>query len=286
MNKTIKRILKICGGIVAVVIILLVAAIVTINNKSFQKKILDIAVEELRLKLETHVDIDSISINTFTQDISLYGIEIEDREKRQMLRIEKIAVDLELMRLLQNKIVIEKAELVGAKALLLKPSKDEPANYQFVIDAFKKDPKQKQVKKEQKDSTQKSPMTLDVNKVAIKNIALTFNDTNQVSLESAKYENGWFGKHSGALKNLKGQWGLMKKKGPVTAKFAIGSLDYKGENTVHHLKIGQVHFATDNHKPRKNHDRPKRGFFDVDPMSMPIWISRWITFQKTPCMLS
>ena len=107
MNKTIKRILKICGGVVAVVIILLVAAIVTINNKSFQKKILNIAVEELRQKLETHVDIDSISINTFTQDISLYGIEIEDREKRQMLRIEKIAVDLELLRLLQNKIVIE-----------------------------------------------------------------------------------------------------------------------------------------------------------------------------------
>ena len=32
MNKTIKRILKICGGVVAVVIILLVAAIVTSSH--------------------------------------------------------------------------------------------------------------------------------------------------------------------------------------------------------------------------------------------------------------
>ena len=128
MNKTIKKLLKIVGGTLAAVVILLGAALVALNNKSLQKKILDDVVEELRKKLDTKVEIDSISINMFNLDINLYGIKIDDRQQREMLRVEKISANLVLMKLLQNKIVIEQAELVGAKALLLKPAKEEPAN--------------------------------------------------------------------------------------------------------------------------------------------------------------
>ena len=65
MNKTIKKLLKIVGGILAAVVILLGAALVVLNNKSFQQKVLEMAVEELQKKLETRVEIDSISINMF-----------------------------------------------------------------------------------------------------------------------------------------------------------------------------------------------------------------------------
>lgn len=300
MNKTIKRILKICGGIVAVVIILLVAAIVTINNKSFQKKILDIAVEELRLKLETHVDIDSISINTFTQDISLYGIEIEDREKRQMLRIEKIAVDLELMRLLQNKIVIEKAELVGAKALLLKPSKDEPANYQFVIDAFKK-PKDKPKKEEKKKD---SKMELDLSYASLKEVHVKHNELD-INLQQASYSNGWISGQTAKIEGVTLVCDTTFKEGLKPYKASLGSLTAKGDlmnqvfkvdaydieyqwqslwkkrnimvdnlagighltaNVSHgrySATVKQAHYKNDNHLPRKNTGKPKRGFFDA-----------------------
>ena len=300
MNKTIKRILKICGGIVAVVIILLVAAIVTINNKSFQKKILDIAVEELRLKLETHVDIDSISINTFTQDISLYGIEIEDREKRQMLRIEKIAVDLELLRLLQNKIVIEKAELVGAKALLLKPSKDEPANYQFVIDAFKK-PKDKPKKEEKKKD---SKMELDLSYASLKEVHVKHNELD-INLQQVSYSNGWISGQTAKIEGVTLVCDTTFKEGLKPYKASLGSLTAKGDlmnqvfkvdaydieyqwqslwkkrnimvdnlAAIGHLTanvshgrysatVKQAHYKNDNHLPRKNTGKPKRGFFDA-----------------------
>ena len=300
MNKTIKRILKICGGVVAVVIILLVAAIVTINNKSFQKKILDIAVEELRLKLETHVDIDSISINTFTQDISLYGIEIEDREKRQMLRIEKIAVDLELMRLLQNKIVIEKAELVGAKALLLKPSKDEPANYQFVIDAFKK-PKDKPKKEEKKKD---SKMELDLSYASLKEVHVKHNELD-INLQQVSYSNGWISGQTAKIEGVTLVCDTTFKEGLKPYKASLGSLTAKGDlmnqvfkvdaydieyqwqslwkkrnimvdnlagighltaNVSHgrySATVKQAHYKNDNHLPRKNTGKPKRGFFDA-----------------------
>ena len=300
MNKTIKRILKICGGVVAVVIILLVAAIVTINNKSFQKKILNIAVEELRQKLETHVDIDSISINTFTQDISLYGIEIEDREKRQMLRIEKIAVDLELLRLLQNKIVIEKAELVGAKALLLKPSKDEPANYQFVIDAFKK-PKDKPKKEEKKKD---SKMELDLSYASLKEVHVKHNELD-INLQQVSYSNGWISGQTAKIEGVTLVCDTTFKEGLKPYKASLGSLTAKGDlmnqvfkvdaydieyqwqslwkkrnimvdnlAAIGHLTanvshgrysatVKQAHYKNDNHLPRKNTGKPKRGFFDA-----------------------
>ena len=267
MKKIITTLSKIVLGIVVLVAILLITAAILLNTQKVQDELAAYATEQLELKLGTRVNIKHASVNVFTQKVNLEGLEVEDLEHRKMFEMGRLLVDVNLMNLIANNLVVEEVLLDDVKAKLYKPL-DGPANYQFLIDAFKKDPKQKKEKKEQKDSTQKSAMTLDVNKVELKNIALTFNDTNQVSLESVTYENGWFGKHSGALKNLKGQWGFKKKKGPVTAKFAIGSIKYKGQNTVHHLNLGQVHFATDNHKPRKNHDRPKRGFFDVDHLDV------------------
>ena len=267
MKKIITTLSKIVLGIVVLVAILLITAAILLNTQKVQDELAAYATEQLELKLGTRVKIKHASVNVFTQKVNLEGLEVEDLQHRKMFEMGRLLVDVNLMNLIANNLVVEEVLLDDVKAKLYKPL-DGPANYQFLIDAFKKDPKQKKEKKEQKDSTQKSAMTLDVNKVELKNIALTFNDTNQVSLESVTYENGWFGKHSGALKNLKGQWGFKKKKGPVTAKFAIGSIKYKGQNTVHHLNLGQVHFATDNHKPRKNHDRPKRGFFDVDHLDV------------------
>lgn len=300
MNKIIKRLLKIVGGIAAVVIILLGAAVVTLHNKSVQKRLLDIAIEQLRLKLDTHVDIDSISINAFTQDISLYGIEIEDQEKRKMLKVEKIAVDIELMRLLQNKIVIEQAEIAGAEALLLKPSKEEPANYQFVIDAFKK-PKDKEKPKEEK---KKSKMELDLSSASLRDIHVKHNELD-IHLKQASYSNGWISGQSAEIEGVTldcdttfkaGLKPYHASAGRLTAsgqfleqifKVDVYDVDYKwkslwkkrnimvdNEAAIGHLTanvnkgrysatVKQARYKNDNHLPRKNTGRPKRGFFDA-----------------------
>ena len=155
-----------------------------LNNKSLQQKLLNDVVEELRKKLDTKVEIDSISINMFNLDLNLYGIKIDDRQQREMLRVEKISANLVLMKLLQQKIVIEQAELIGAKALLLKPSKEEPANYQFVIDAFKK-PKDK-TKEEKKKKEQKSKMEFDISVLSLKDIRVKHNELD-IYLENASY---------------------------------------------------------------------------------------------------
>ena len=183
MNKWLRRILKTVGGTAVGAVVLIGGATILLNTESVQNKLLNKAVELLSQKLETHVEIGSVSINVFTQDISLFKIRIEDREKREMLKVEKVTVNLEVLRLLEHKIVIENAEMESAKALLLKPSKDEPANYQFVIDAFKKP-------KDQKDKASKSKMDLDINALSLKDISVKHNELD-IYLQQARYKNSW-----------------------------------------------------------------------------------------------
>lgn len=254
-------------AIVVVVLLLLTIAAIALNTQSVQDDLAKYATEQLELKLGTRVKIDHASVNVFTQKVKLEGLEVEDQQHRKMLELGRLWVDVDLLKLIGKELEVEEVLLDDVKARLYKPQ-DGPANYQFLIDAFKKDPKKKKEQKAPKDSTAKSPMSLAINQVSIKNIELTYNDTNQVSLESVKYEDRWLRNPSGTLKNLKGQWGFKKKKGPVTASFAIGSIKYEGQKTIHHLLIDQLHFATNNHKPRKNATRPKRGFFDVDHLDV------------------
>ena len=297
MNKWLRRILKTVGGTAVGAVVLIGGATILLNTESVQNKILNKAVELLSQKLETHVEIDSVSINVFTQDISLFKIRIEDREKREMLKVEKVTVNLELLRLLQHKIVIENAEMENAKALLLKPSKDEPANYQFVIDAFKKP-------KDQKKKASKSKMDLDINVLSLKDISVKHNELD-IYLQQARYKNSWLSDqtieadsvtlvcdttfkaglkpYSASLGHLKVdgnlekqvfkadathiayQWESLWKKHNIMVdnQAGIGHLTVQANHGRYSATVKQAHYKNDNHLPRKNTGRPKRGFFDA-----------------------
>lgn len=298
MNKWVRRILKIVGGTAVGAVVLIGGATLLLNTESVQNKLLNKAVELLSQKLETHVEIDSISFNVFTQDISLFKIKIEDREKREMLKVKKVTVELELLRLLQNKIVIKHAEMESAKALLLKPSKEEPANYQFVIDAFKK-PKDKD-----KTKKSKSKMDLDISALSLKDIQVKHNELD-IYLKKATYSKGWITNqtieadsitlvcdttfkaglkpYSASMGHLKVdgdlekqvfkadatqiayQWESLWKKRNIMVdnQAGIGHLTVQANRGRYSATVKQAHYKNDNHLPRKNTGRPKRGFFDA-----------------------
>jgi hypothetical protein len=303
MNKWIKRLLKIVGGFTVGAAVLLGGAALLLNTDSVQNKLLKIATEELRMKLDTRVEIDSISINIFNLDLNLYGIKIDDRQQREMLRVEKISANLVLMKLLQNKIVIEQAELVGAKALLLKPSKEEPANYQFVIDAFKK-PKDKKKEEEKKKKEQKSKMEFDISALSLKDVRVKHNELD-IYLGEASYKNSWMNDHTikidsvtlvcdttfkAGLKPFSASLGHLKLNGDlerlvfkadvydvsykwqslwkkrnimVDNQAAVGHLTVNTDGGRYSATVKQAHYKNDNHLPRKNTGKPKRGFFDA-----------------------
>ena len=100
------------------------------------------ATDLLEDKLQTHIQIDSVSIDLLTLDAELYRLSIEDRQQRKMFQMDYLKADVDIWKLLNHKLRISEAKVKGLRAELHHvphDSIDSIANYQFVIDAFKKD---------------------------------------------------------------------------------------------------------------------------------------------------
>lgn len=216
--KTIRILIKVLAGILLLAILLVVGGVVLVNSKSFQQRVLKQTTQMLSERLQTQVSIDSVDIRFMAQQLRLYGLHVADHQQRPMLIVRQAGVDADISELLGNKLTIKDVELSGARALLLKPSKDSVANYQFLIDAFKKQPKAK------KDTAvmPKKRLEFDIHSVRLNDIQVTYNDM-LATLAQTQIKGGK-GKYQAEVK---------------------------------------LHFATDNHKPRKNAGRPKRGYFDA-----------------------
>lgn len=260
MNRKISLTLKILGGIVGGIVLLLLVATVLLNTHAVQNKLVGMATQRLEERLQTHVKIDDVSVNVFTQEVNLKGLEVEDQQQRKMLELERLSVNLDVTKLLARKLVISKADVEGVRARLLKPE-DGPANYQFIIDAFKSN-KPKDDQKPEEAGEKKEPFSLDIHHVKLARIDIQYNE-NKVTLDELDYNQSWLNKTSGKLKGLEGQWELQTKKGPQTATFSLGTIHLTEKKGKHDVEVGGLHFALDNHLPRKNTGKPNRGWFDV-----------------------
>ena len=158
MKKGVKWLVGIVVGLVLVVVLLLGGGFLLINTTSFQNKLLQKATTMLAEKLQTKVGIDSISIDLLTLDAKLYGLELEDRQQRKMLQLDYLQAGVDLWPLLRKReVLISHAKIKGVTAHLFHTPNDtidSVANYQFVIDAFKKD--KKKGKKEEEVSEEKT----------------------------------------------------------------------------------------------------------------------------------
>ena len=215
--------LKLLAGFLLLVVVLAVAGVVLVNSKAFQQRVLKQTTQMLSERLHTQVSIDSIDIRFMSQQLRLYGLHVADRQQRPLLVVKQAGADVDISELLGRRFLIKDVELSGARALLLKPSKDSASNYQFLIDAFKKQPKAK------KDTTKllHKQMEFDIHSIRLNDIQVAYNDM-KVHLAQA------------VVKGRKGKY-----------KTSV-----------------QLQFATDNHKPRKNFGKPKRGFFDAGHLNL------------------
>lgn len=254
--------LKVLGGLIAFCFALLAGAVFLLNTDAFQNKLLKYATQMLSEKLQTRVEIDSISVGLFSQDVNLYGLDVEDLQHRKMLQLDRLSVDLELWALLHDEVCIKDASIDGVRAQLYKPRPDSAANYQFVIDAFKKDSTELRDKEIKKEKGNKKKLTLNLSQMSLSHIGVTFND--QVyTLQSLMYQKSRSDHQSATITRLQRSWVSHTKKGPLDNTLRIGSLmviDVKGRRRA---EIDSLHFVTNNHLPRKNVGKPKRGAFDV-----------------------
>lgn len=266
MKKTLLRVLKWVGGTLLVIVLLLVVAVLLLNTSMVQGRLVEEAVGVLKEKLQTEVKVGKFQVRLIGQDVRLEDVEIEDQQHRKMFILKELGVELDLRRLLDREIRITDAKVKGLEAHLYKDSTDTVANYQFFIDAFKKKHKPK-VKEEKKDTVKKQKMNIDFDQVKLEDIKLTYNK------ESASLGGLFIRKDQndmmvGEVHDLASSWVKKTKKGPVDTRLHIGTIHLSNQDGQHQLNITGIRYITDNGKPRKNFNKPKRGFFDVGHLDL------------------
>ena len=268
MKKVLATLAKVVGGLVALVIVLVVGTVLVLNTDSFQNRIMQYATQTLSDTLKTHVSVDHVSIGLFSQDVRLYGLDVEDQQQRKMLQLDTLSVDVDLLPLLHNEVRISKVRVKGVRALLLKPSPDSVANYQFIIDTFKKKDDGKAKKPEEKKRNgQKKKLTLAVGKGNLEHIQVTFNNQ-KYYLDALEYQQGKNDTHTAYIRKLQRQWVAHTKHGDVDDRLTVGLLTIVYGPDKRHVSLEDANFFTDGHKPRKNTGKPKRGFFDADHLDV------------------
>ena len=251
--------LKILVGIVALVLFLLVGTVVVLNTDSFQNKMMGYATETLSERLGTSVTLDHIYVNIFGQGIELNGLKVKDQQQRDMFELNKLLVRMDLMALRRNEVKIRQAEIAGVKALLVKNDSDSIANYQFLIDSIRHmtPAKTKEKKVEKKGKKQ---FTLDAHKITIDDVSVRFNDKDfKIGHLHLKNKDG---KYDVELGDAFAQITAKTKKGPLDCTLILDNVHFYEKSGNRFLDIDSLRFKTCNHKPRRNHGRPKRGYFD------------------------
>lgn len=264
MKSIILKILAIAGGILVTLLLIAGAGVVLLNTDSFQNKLLRKATAMLSEKLSTKVEIDSIHIGFLEDDIRLFGLEIEDLQQRKMLEVNQLGVEVRLFDLLRQEVNIDEVTISGIKANIYKPKPDSAANYQFVLDAFKKDDKEEKPSKDKK-----TQLNVALKHLKVEDVEVTYND-NHFSFSKLLYDIGWSGKQEGSLHHLQTSWVHTKKKDSthVDNSLSLATINIREEGSERLIEIDSVRYKTNSHKPHKRTGKPNRGWFDADHLDV------------------
>ena len=289
MKRKLLTALQISGGLFVVLLVALGGLAIVVNSPTIQNVVLHKAIEMLSEKLGTKVTIDSVYIDVARQDLELYGVGIDDQQQRKLFEVEQMAVDFDLTKLLASKIEVERARITGLRANIVE-NPGEPPNYQAILDALKKD---KAPGDTLTTRQKKSKLKFDLHNVNLEDVRLTYNDIEldlvsmgarldgnlkgqgsikdvtlsyqdkQIRLDRLQVKFGERWKDTGIVENLHTHWTAQTKKGPVETTLEVERLELMPEGEVGKLKLHRLHYTTDNHQPRKNAVKPKRGAFDT-----------------------
>ena len=257
--------MKILAGLLAAIVALLAIAFGAFHTDAVQERLVQKSTELLSDYLQTSVRIEKATVSFIDQGVRLYGVEIDDQQQRKMFQMEELGVDLKLLPLLRKEVSISQAKIRGLEARLYKPATDSDsvANFQFVVDAFKS---KKKLQRDSlaTDSTQKrKPMTIDVRNLSLEDIKVCYNDTMKAELGSLRYKKNSKGVQTAEVYDLTTSFVKHTKKGPVDTRVSVGVLSATDGDGKRLVTIDNLIYQTDNHQPRKNTGKPKRGAFDV-----------------------
>ena len=116
--------------------VIYLALLLLTSLPAFQRWSAGVASDFLEEKVGSKVSINNLKLNMLGR-VVLDNVKIFDRRDTLMLQASRIAAKVDLMPLIEKKIRISGAQLIGAKAIIYKDG-DEPFNFQYFVDAFSK----------------------------------------------------------------------------------------------------------------------------------------------------
>jgi len=155
-KRFIKKTARVLLYIFSIVIFVLVIAVFFLNTNYAKRLIRDKAQAYLQNKIKTKVVIGSIDFS-LPKWVEIKNIYIEDQQKDTLLFGEKLAIDINMLKLISGNIYIQKIELENIKANIARAANDSNFNYQFIVNAFSDTSK---VKVEKKTDTTAMNFTL------------------------------------------------------------------------------------------------------------------------------
>jgi hypothetical protein len=172
LNPVIRKTLKVILWVIASVIMLVVLIALSLNIPAVQNFVKNKAINYLKNKTHTEVSLESIKI-AFPKDVVLTKFYIEDQKKDTLLYAQRLAVDIDLMKLISKKVEINNIELENIRANVTRINPDTTFNYSFLLDAFMSEQK-KPDEEVAKDTT--STMKFSLNKISFKDIGIKYRD--------------------------------------------------------------------------------------------------------------
>lgn len=165
INKYVRKSLKVLLWIIASVIGLVVLIVVLIQVPAVQNFAKDKVIAYVQEKIETPVRLNRIEIG-FPKKLILEGIFLQDQSGDTLLLGNKIAVDISLLKLLDNQVEINSVDLQGIVAHITR-DQDSIFNFDYIAEAFASN---------KPADTTSAPMKISIKKINLDKIKVRFDD--------------------------------------------------------------------------------------------------------------
>lgn len=170
MKKYLRKIAKITAIIIASFILLLILLALAINIPFVQNFAKNKVISYLQKKTATEIRLERINIG-IPRDLSLKNFYIADKKHDTLLFAEKLAVDIDMLKLLKNNVEIQDILLKNVRAKIYRNNPDTVFNFQFLIDSLSGNQK-----KPQHTNEPSAPLKLNISKISFENIRANYKD--------------------------------------------------------------------------------------------------------------
>lgn len=201
LKKKIWKVVKYILITIASLLVIILAAIYSLQFPAVQNFVKDKLVTYLQDKIKTKVALDRIYVH-FPNKIEIENLFLQGQDVDTLLYVHHLNIGLNLPKLLDNTAEFTSVELDGLNANVIKRA-DSTFNFNYIIDAFAT----------KEEDTESKPFLIDLDKISLQNLNVSYKDVNSKNDIALK------------LTNLKT---IVKTFNLETNDYAVDYIDAKG----------------------------------------------------------